>query len=100
MALLQENTAENQETVLTLIVNTAVIGNYTSNPGSLVPVPGILAAGTEDFAGVDLAPYFNGALASTNRGGDSGVSVNFLDGGGAVPLMAGKPANDDTSNQL
>jgi len=48
---------------------------------------------------VNLAPYFTGMLLSTNRGGDSGVSVNFLDGGGAAPLMMNMAANDTTSNQ-
>lgn len=94
-----DNTAENQKTVLTLIVNTAIIGNYSSNPGSLVPVPGILAPGSGDFEGVNLAPYFSGGLASTNRGSDTGVAVNFLDGGGADPLKMNMPAADMTSNQ-
>ena len=48
---------------------------------------------------VNLAPYFTGMLASTNRGGSMGVSVNFLDGGGATPLMMNMPANDTSSNQ-
>lgn len=49
---------------------------------------------------VNLLPYFNGELASSNRGGDSGVSVNFLDGGGATPITTmNMPANDNTSNQ-
>jgi len=44
-------------------------------------------------------PYFNGGLASTNTGGDTGTSVNFLDGGGAAPLKENKPAEDDSSMQ-
>ena len=48
---------------------------------------------------VDLLPYFDGTLESSNRGGSSGVSVNFLDGGGAAPLMMNQPADNDTSNQ-
>ena len=48
---------------------------------------------------VNLMPYFTGALASTNRGGDQGVSVNFLDGGGAEPLMKNMAANDEKSQQ-
>ncbi len=94
-----DNTAENQQTVLTLLVNTAVIGNYTSSPGSLVKVDGILAPGTGDFVGVDLAPYFSGALASTNRGSGYGEMVNFLDGGGADPLKQNMPAADMGSAQ-
>jgi len=49
---------------------------------------------------VNLVPYFDGGLASSNRGGDSGVAVNFLDDGGAVPLMKNMPANGNTSKQF
>lgn len=85
-ALLKDNTPANQETLLTLVVNTVAIGNYTK-PNVGISVAGILAPGTGDYAGVDLAPYFTGALNSTNRGGSSGISLNFLDGGGAAPLL-------------
>ncbi|GJD01451.1 hypothetical protein CH63R_06919 [Colletotrichum higginsianum IMI 349063] len=68
-------------------------------PNVGVKVPGILASGTYNGAEVNLLPYFNGQLASSNRGGSSGVSVNFLDGGGAAPLMKNMPANDDKSKQ-
>ncbi|KZZ95854.1 hypothetical protein AAL_04150 [Moelleriella libera RCEF 2490] len=97
-ALLKNNTASNQATLLTLLVNTVVIGNYTM-PNVGVSVPGILAPGTSDNKSVNLAPYFNGMLASTNTGKDKGESVNFLDGGGADPLKMNKPANDNTSKQ-
>ncbi len=98
-ALLKENTAENQKMLLTLIVNTVGIGNYTQ-PNVGIAVPGILAQNaTFNGEPVNLLPYFNGMFASTNRGGEEGVSVNFLDGGGAAPLMENKPAIDDTSNQ-
>ena len=68
-------------------------------PNVGVKVPGILAPGQIDGNDVNLAPYFNGGLESTNTGGNSGMSVNFLDGGGAEPLMKNKPANDTTSKQ-
>ncbi|KAF3001747.1 hypothetical protein G7054_g7452 [Neopestalotiopsis clavispora] len=97
-ALLKENTADNQATLLTLVVNTVVIGNYTQ-PNVGITVPGILAAGTFNGTDVNLLPYFTGELASSNRGGDAGVSINFLDGGAAEPLMKNMPANDDTSMQ-
>jgi hypothetical protein len=48
---------------------------------------------------VDLTPYFDGGFASSNAGGNSGVPTNFLDGGGAAPLMKSMPSNDTTSNQ-
>lgn len=97
-ALLKKNTAANQQTVLTLVVNTAIIGNYTK-PNVGIAVPGILAAGTGGFKGVNLAPYFTGEFKSTNRGGKSGVSVNFLDGGGADPLKMNMLPTNTSSNQ-
>lgn len=97
-ALLKNNTGENQLTLLTLLVNTVVIGNYTQ-PNVGVKVPGILAKGTYNGEDVNLLPYFNGGLASSNRGGSSGVSINFLDDGGATPLLANMPSNGTTSNQ-
>ncbi|KAJ3480546.1 hypothetical protein NLG97_g8049 [Lecanicillium saksenae] len=96
-ALLKNNTAENQATLLTLLVNTVVIGNYTM-PNVGVSVDGILKDGEVDGTKVSLAPYFSGALASTNRN-DKPTCVNFLDGGGAEPLMKNMAANDDKSNQ-
>ncbi|KAF2677718.1 hypothetical protein K458DRAFT_436357 [Lentithecium fluviatile CBS 122367] len=96
-ALLTENNATNQYILLTLLVNTVVIGNYTQPNKNAVP--GILAKGSYEGEEVDLLPYFNGSLKSNNRGGASGVAVNFLDDGGAVPLMMNMPANGTTSNQ-
>ena len=84
--MLKNNTAANQYTLLTLLVNTVVIGNYTQ-PNTGVAVPGILANGTYNGTAVNLLPYFTGALNTTNRGGSSGVSVNFLDGVAAAPWV-------------
>lgn len=97
-ALLKQNTAKNQYTLLTLLVNTAVIGNYTQ-PNVGIKVPGILAAGMYNGTEVNLLPYFDGGLASTNGGGSSGVAQNFLDDGGATPLLMNMPANGTNSNQ-
>ena len=97
-ALLKENTPKNQYTLLTLLVNTAVIGNYTQ-PNVGIKVPGILAAGTYNGTEVNLLPYFDGGLASTNAGGSSGVAQSFLDDGGAAPLLMNMPANGTNSNQ-
>jgi len=96
-ALLKENTGANQLTLLTLLVNTVVIGNYTQP--NMNAVPGILAKGDYMGTEVNLLPYFNGGLASSNRGGSMGVSINFLDDGGAVPLTMNKPSNGTSSNQ-
>lgn len=82
---------------MTKLVNTVVIGNYTAcaaGPG----LPGILAPATYGGEQVMLLPYFNGCLVSTNVN-DVASSVNFLDGGGAVPLMNNMPANNVNSNQ-
>lgn len=98
-SLLKTNNATNQYTLLTLLVNTAVIGNYTQ-PNVGVSVPGILNPdGMYNGTKVNLVPYFDGGLASTNDGGKMGVAKNFLDGGAATPLMKNMPANDMLSNQ-
>lgn len=68
-------------------------------PNVGVEVPGILAPGMVDGTEVELMPYFDGSLATTNTGGSEGEKVNFLDGGGAEPLMENMAANDDSSNQ-
>ncbi|KAH7115126.1 hypothetical protein B0J11DRAFT_594361 [Dendryphion nanum] len=95
-ALLMQNNATNQYTLLTLLVNTVVIGNYTQpNKNS---VPGILAKGVYEGEEVNLLPYFDGTLVSTNRNG-SAVAINFLDDGGAAPLKLNKPSNSERSNQ-
>jgi len=96
-ALLKDNNATNQYTLLTLLVNTVVIGNYTKP--NMNAVPGILAKGIYMGQNVNLLPYFDGSLKSSNRGGSSGVSINFLDDGGAATLMKNMPANGMTSNQ-
>ncbi|KAK3117698.1 hypothetical protein LTR53_000627 [Teratosphaeriaceae sp. CCFEE 6253] len=98
-ALLKDNNATNQETLITLLVNTAVIGNSTPTTAN-IKVPGILAANqTYNGTAVNLLPYFDGSLKSSNRGGESGVSINFLDDGAAVPIAKGKPADGESSNQ-
>lgn len=98
IALFQDNTEANQKLLLKKLVNTVVIGNYT--PGALNAVPGILAPATYNGEQVNLLQYFDGELKSTNRGGKCGVSVNFLDGGGAAPLMNDRAANCKNCNQL
>lgn len=97
-ALLKTNNATNQMTLLTLLVNTAVIGNYSS-AGTKNAVTGILNPGVYNGTEINLLPYFDGGLNSTNTGGMAGTSVNFLDDGGAVPLTMNMPANGTSSNQ-
>lgn len=84
--LLMSNTAENQYMLLKLLVNTVVIGNYT--PNAMVTVPGILKNGTVNGTAVNLLPFFAGTSGpTTNRGGRAVSGINFLDGGGATPLL-------------
>lgn len=96
-ALFGNNTGASQYMLLTALVNTGVIGNWTANAAN-VKVNGILAPGMYNGVHVNLLPYFDGSLKSTNRSGVA-TSVNFLDGGGAAPLMMGMPSNDPNSNQ-
>ena len=97
-ALLDVSNATTQYTLLTLLVNTALIGNYTK-PNTGVAVNGILNPGTYNGTAINLLPYFNGDLLSTNRGDVNGTSVNFLDDGGAAPLKMNMPSNGNQSNQ-
>jgi hypothetical protein len=97
-ALFGSNSEANQELLLTKLVNTVVIGNYTA--GAANAVPGILTPTTYMGEQVNLLQYFDGTLASSNRGGKCGVKVNFLDGGGATPLTHDKPANCHNCQQL
>ena len=96
-ALLKENTAANQYALLTLVVNTAAIGNYTT-PNVGVTVTGILNPGSYNGTAINLLPYFDGGLMSTNNGTAPSI-MNFLDGGGAEALKLSLPAFDNTSNQ-
>jgi hypothetical protein len=98
VALLKDNTPPNQYLLLTLLVNTVVIGNYTQ-PNVGISVPGILAPAVFGGEQVNLLKYFNGCLLSTNVN-NLPSSVNFLDGGGAAALMKNMPANNPNSNQL
>lgn len=96
--LLGASNATSEYKLLTMLVNTAIIGNYTG-PGQ-VAVPGILAQNaTYNGTKVDLLPYFSGAMKSTNTGKKHGTAVNWLDGGGATALAESKPANSSDSNQ-
>jgi hypothetical protein len=96
-ALLKQDTPANQYTLLTLLVNTVVIGNYTQ-PNVGVALPGILAPATYNGEAVNLLPYFNGCFKSTNVNNVPSY-VNFLDGGGAAALEQDLPAFSASSNQ-
>jgi hypothetical protein len=84
--------------ILYRIGRTAIIGNYSNASTSIVP--GLFAANaTYNNTKVNLLPYFDGSLASTNTGGKTGKAINFLDDGGATPLKKNKPSEGTTSNQ-
>lgn len=95
-ALFGNTNSSNEYTLLTVLVNTAVIGNYSESKTGQ-SVPGILAQGTVNGNTVNLLPYFTGANATTNVGasGSYNVSgsnskagkVNFLDGGGRLYII-------------
>ncbi|KAK6529450.1 hypothetical protein TWF281_008623 [Arthrobotrys megalospora] len=93
------NTGSNQYSFMTRLINTAFIGNYTG-PSS-VKITGILAPGTFNGEEVSLLPYFNGGLASANRGYRPGnrTVINFIDDGGVFALAQGKPSYGQRSNQ-
>ena len=99
-ALKGNSSAASEYAVLTKLVNTAVIGNYTPCVAGTAGLAGILAPAHYGGEDVNLLPYFNGCLNSTNDNNMSSV-VNFLDGGGAEPLKMDMPANanDTSSNQ-
>ena len=72
-ALFGEDTAGKELALVRAVVNLAVLGDAE------LGVAGILAAEG------GLAPFFDGTAATTNRGGDAGIQVNFLDGAGDLP---------------
>ena len=66
--LFTDNNSTNQLSLITAVVNLAVLGDDELNvPGILAPEGGLL-------------PIFAGAGPTTNRGGTA-VTINFLDGG-------------------
>ncbi len=91
------NTAANQLILMQLVLHSALLGPFSKYNTVKVPnFVGALQQTTYLGDAVDLAPYFTGALASTNRGGNA-VSVNFLDDGGAEALKNFKAGNGNPS---
>ena len=104
--------ANSSDTQLRLVQNIVALafggGSNLSNVSSgLTGIlnPGTFSSGTFQNLDVDLRPWFNGSLQSTNLN-NQGVGVNWLDGGGLDPLSAylnGSTANvtlPSGSNQL
>jgi hypothetical protein len=87
---------------MTLFVNTALVGNYTT-PNTGVRVNGIIWPGHWQGEPIDLMPWFNGALASSNpypEDSGHGISVNWLDGGGPDALRQNLTSFEQGTNQL
>ena len=100
-SLFGENTYANQQQLIIVYVNTAMSGNYSPiNEG--ITVTGVVHPAEWHGQEVNLMPYFNGELASTNLPKDigHGVAVNWLDGGGVAALHANLSAYDRSSKQL
>jgi hypothetical protein len=92
------NNATTQWLHMTMLVNTALVGNYTM-PNVGVAVNGILNPGNFQGTPVNLLAYFNGSLQSTNRGGTNGSCINFLDDGGAIPLRLNTASSGNRSSK-
>ncbi|KAJ4399623.1 hypothetical protein N0V91_009275 [Didymella pomorum] len=93
---------KNQHLLMTLFVNTALVGNYTT-PNTGVAVNGIMWPGEWKDEAVDLMPWFNGALASSNPCPEDcgqGVSVNWLDSGGPDALRRNRTSDAVGTNQF
>jgi hypothetical protein len=96
-SILGENTASNQLLLVTIWVNTFVLGNYTT-PNVGIPVHGFAMPDVYNGTEVALLPYFTGAYNSTNLGGDSGTTKLFLDDGGATPVLKNMSSNGNTTS--
>jgi hypothetical protein len=100
--ILGSNEPTNQRLLMSLFVNTALVGNYTT-PNVGIAVNGIMWPGSWKGEPVDLMPWFNGELASSNPCPDDcgqGVSVNWLDGGGPSALRQNLTSYVQGTNQL
>ena len=71
-----ENLSINQYNLLNVLVNRFAFGRYILPDGE--QITGFLNPGQFRGAYVNLLPYFNGGLASTNQNGPTGVAVNIL----------------------
>jgi len=92
------NTAANQQLLMTYILNTAILGNYTQ-PNVGIAVTGVAGISVFNGTTVDVITYFDAALYSTNDGTTPhGVAKNFLDDGGATPLMNSMASNGNMSS--
>ena len=76
------------------------LSNYTSNLTGILNPGTYLNPETHEYLGVDLHPWFDGSLDTTNSNGYA-LGVNWLDGGGLDPLYdytRGAASNLDVRN--
>ncbi|KAF3038296.1 hypothetical protein E8E12_004476 [Didymella heteroderae] len=79
-----------------LFVKTALLGNYTTSTIGIA-VNGIMWPGQWKGEAIDIMPWFNGALSSSNPCLDDcgqGVSVNWLDSGGPTALRENRTSDE------
>ncbi|KAI8632819.1 hypothetical protein F5Y19DRAFT_491442 [Xylariaceae sp. FL1651] len=95
------NTATNQQLLMTLVLHSALLGPYSEyNTVSVPDFIGALTPTMYDGQYVDLSVYFTGALKSSNTGTGQGEAVNWLDDGGLDAARQSKPGNGNiTSSQ-
>lgn len=99
-SILGANTFANQQLLMTLFVNTGMVGNYSEyNVG--IPVNGVIWPGEFQGRPVNQMGYFNSALASSNLAVDRGhgIAINWFDGGGPAALRQNLAAFNTSSNQ-
>ena len=89
------NNSQTQYQLVQHIVALAFGGAPSGNTNISSDITGILNPGTFQDLPVDLAPWFNGAIDSTNLN-DQAVGINWLDDGGLSPLHS--YINGSTSN--
>ncbi len=86
ISLYGENTTEFQSKLMQEIVALAFAGG-ANIPNISSEITGILNPGQFNDEFVNLQPWFNGSIDSTNLNNQP-VGINWLDGGGTEPLHA------------
>ena len=79
------NNSQTQYQLVQHIVALAFAGAPSKNNNISSDITGILDPGTFQDLPVDLVPWLNGAIDSTNLD-DQAVGINWLDDGGLSPL--------------
>lgn len=88
------NTTATQTRLMQHIVSLAFAGG-ASLPNASAELTGILNPGKFEGEDVNLLPWFNGSIDSTNLNNQP-VGIDWLDGGGTEPLLAFLNGSTDT----